>query len=324
MQAMSLRKGGSIMRIPRGILATVLAALIALPAQAATQEPLRLVPTSLEQQPAADDQKPTSKKPETPKPPEQKPEEKKPEDQPPAAVGEEPAKPTRSFFPALFVNLGDDLKHMPRWNSLYWLAGGGALALAAHPNDNKLNRRFVGSPTAAKLFIPGKYIGSSEVILGAAAATYLIGRHKGMTRLQHIGMDEIEAVLLAEAVSQGIKVAVRRDRPVFPDGRQTVGYSFPSGHATVTFAAATVLQQHLGYKAGVPTYLIASYVAASRLHDNRHFVSDVIFGAATGIVIGRSVTWHGRNFYGSPMLVPGGGGIMVTMVGDPRGKPDVP
>ena len=73
-----------------------------------------------------------------------------------------------------------------------------------------------------------------------------------------------------------------------------------------------MLQQHLGYKAGLPTYLIASYVAMSRLHDNRHYASDVVFGAATGIVIGRSVTWHGRNFYASPQLLPGGGVILIA------------
>jgi len=82
----------------------------------------------------------------------------------------------------------------------------------------------------------------------------------------------------------------------------------------VTFAAATVLQQHLGYKAGIPTYLIASYVAMSRLHDNRHYASDVVFGAALGVVIGRSVTWHGRNFYASPMLQRDAVGLQLALV----------
>lgn len=86
------------------------------------------------------------------------------------------------------------------------------------------------------------------------------------------------------------------------------------GFVSAPFAAATVLQQHLGYKAAIPTYLVASYVAMSRLHDNRHYASDVIFGAATGIVVGRSVTWHGRNFFASPMLVPGGAGIQLIAV----------
>jgi len=38
----------------------------------------------------------------------------------------------------------------------------------------------------------------------------------------------------------------------------------------------------------------------SRLHDNVHYASDVVMGAATGIIIGRSVTWHGKHLYASP------------------------
>ena len=48
----------------------------------------------------------------------------------------------------------------------------------------------------------------------------------------------------------------------------------------------------------VPTYAIPAYVAASRVHDNRHYASDVVAGATLGIIIGRSVTWHGRSTWG--------------------------
>jgi membrane-associated phospholipid phosphatase len=240
---------------------------------------------------------------------------------PPAAVGEEgqkptgdeSAKPARGFFSALGHNLGDDLKHMPRTNSVYWLAGGGALALAVHPEDKKINAHLVNQ-TTDRLWTPGHIIGSTPVILGAAGAAYFAGRAAKYPRLQHLGMDEIEATILAEAFTEGLKLAVRRDRPLQIDGKQSSTYSFPSGHAMLTFATATVLQQHLGYKAGIPTYLVASYVAISRLHDNRHYASDVAFGAAMGVVIGRSVTWHGRNFYASPMLLPDGAGIQLALV----------
>lgn len=232
---------------------------------------------------------------------------------PPAATGEQGHKLTRGFLSSLGHNLGDDVKHMPRLNSLYWLAGGGALALAVHQKDQTINARLVNS-TTDRLWVPGHVIGSTPVILGSSVAAYVIGRTRGMGRLQHLGMDEIEAALLAEGVSQGLKLAVRRDRPIQTDGSQSGTYSFPSGHATLTFAAATVLQQHLGYKAGIPTYLVASYVAMSRLHDNRHYASDVVFGAALGVVIGRSVTWHGRNFYASPMLLPDGAGLQLALV----------
>ena len=74
------------------------------------------------------------------------------------------------------------------------------------------------------------------------------------------------------------KQATRRSRP------EGTGYSFPSGHTTVTFASATVLQRHFGWKVGLPAYAVASYVAASRVEMKRHYLSDVAFGAALGIV----------------------------------------
>ena len=223
----------------------------------------------------------------------------------------EPEKPTRGFIDALGHNLLDDMKHLPRRNSVYWLVGGGVAALAVHPLDDDVNRRLLGS-SISNAFFPGKYIGSTEVQVGAALTTYIVGRKRHQTRVQHIGMDLLEAQLLTEGIVELTKVAVRRERPVNPDGSQAFGYSFPSGHAAITFASATVLQQHLGWKAAVPTYALATYVAASRLHDNRHFLSDVVFGSTVGIIVGRSVTWHGRNTYTlAPVAVPGGLGAAI-------------
>src|SRR5204863_498745 len=146
------------------------------------------------------------------------------------------------------------------------------------PADRRINARLVNS-TTDQLWVPGKMIGSTETILGASLGTYFVGRAKGMRRAQHLGMDELEAAILTEGIVEATKQIVRRDRPLNPDGSKQGSFGFPSGHAATSFAAATVLQQHLGYNAGVPTYLIASYVAMSRLHDNRHFASDVAFGA---------------------------------------------
>jgi membrane-associated phospholipid phosphatase len=218
----------------------------------------------------------------------------------------------RGFVKSLISQLGQDLKHMPRRNSLYWLAAGSGLALAVHPADDDINARLVGSDFADAFFAPGKLLGSSAFIFSASAATYIVGRARNQPRVRHMGMDLIEAAILSEGITQLIKVAVRRDRPVNPDGSDNPGYSFPSGHATITFAAATVFQQHFGWKAAVPTYLVASYVAISRLHDNRHFASDVAFGAFDGIIIGRSVTWHGRHSFAmTPTIVPHGAELMV-------------
>jgi membrane-associated phospholipid phosphatase len=207
--------------------------------------------------------------------------------------------PTRSFLSTLVHNLGDDVKHLPRRNSVYWVAGGAVLSLAVHPADKSVNRHLLGSKAWDDFFIPGKTVGATEVQVAAGLLTYGIGRYRGADQVRHLGMDLIEAQLLTEGLVEVMKAVGRRPRPLNPDGtpNSTTSFSFPSGHAAVTFAGATVLQQHLGWKAAVPTYLIASYVAMSRLHDNRHYLSDVVFGAATGVIVGRAVTWHGRNNY---------------------------
>ena len=82
---------------------------------------------------------------------------------------------------------------------------------------------------------------------------------------------------------------MRRERP---DG--SGANSFPSGHAADTMAFATALERHFNWKFYMPAYAAATYVAISRLHDNRHFASDVAAGAAVGIIAGRTVTRTGH------------------------------
>jgi membrane-associated phospholipid phosphatase len=60
-------------------------------------------------------------------------------------------------------------------------------------------------------------------------------------------------------------------------------------------------------------YGIASYVAASRLHDNRHYLSDVVFGAAVGTIAGRTVVHHAADYWTfAPVRVPGGVMLLVS------------
>ena len=105
----------------------------------------------------------------------------------------------------------------------------------------------------------------------------------------------------------GIKYAAQRDRP---SGECC---AFPSGHASATFATASVLERHFGYRGAWPTFVIASYVAASRLKDNRHFLSDVVMGAAIGTASGWTVVGRrGRNRI-TMQPVPINGGMMIAL-----------
>ncbi len=145
----------------------------------------------------------------------------------------------------------------------------------------------------------------------AALATFAIGRVTRSPRVALVGADLLKAQLMSQALTAAVKMSVRRTRP---DGTQ---YSFPSGHSSVTFATATVLQRDLGWKVGIPAYGLATFVAASRIQEKRHFLSDVAFGAAIGIMSGRTVTLGrgDRRFAVSPMAAPSGVGVSFVWVG---------
>jgi hypothetical protein len=103
-------------------------------------------------------------------------------------------------------------------------------------------------------------------------------------------------------------------RAVPPSVRGSIG-SGRSGarRSSAAFATATVLQRHYGWRLGLPVFAAASYTAASRLTVNKHWASDVTFGAVVGIVSGRTVTvrLRGTRLAVVPRAVPGGGAVVL-------------
>ena len=230
--------------------------------------------------------------------------------------------PQHTGLKALVFETASDFNAFPRRTSTWViLAIGGAAAAAAHPFDDKVNARLAASDAAGRFFAAGKYIGAAYVQAGAAVGLYAVGRYvlpraEGQPRtnkVSHLGFDLIRGLIVSQALTQGIKVAVRRDRPT---GECC---AFPSGHSSTAFATASVIERHLGYRGAIPTYLIASYVALSRLHDNRHWLSDVLFGGALGVASGWTVVGrHGRSNY-ALIPVPVRGGVMVSISRQPFG-----
>src|SRR5262245_44628462 len=214
-------------------------------------------------------------------------------------------------MPGVIGEAISDFRHVPSWTNLAIFAVGGLGAALEHPHDNAVSRAMSGSPTLGSVFRVGETLGGARAQLVAGLGTYAIGQFSGQRKVAMVGADLIQSQIVAQSMTVAIKMGVGRTRP---DGTQ---YSFPSGHSSVTFATATVLQRDLGWKAGVPAYGLATYVAASRIHDQRPFLSDVTFGAAIGIVAGRSVTVGSGNakFAVAPSAAPGGGGISFTWLG---------
>ncbi len=221
----------------------------------------------------------------------------------------EPPTPEHTGIRALFGNLLEDFKHLPTATNGIIAAGGGVAALAVHPEDQKVNTYMVDHYTQFNAFFaPGKYIGDTPEQIAGAIVTYAYGRWRDQPKVSHFGMDLLQAQIIGEILFNPIKLATQRLRP---DGSDHL--SFPSGHATITFATATVIERHLGWRKALLAYGIATYVATSRLHDDKHWLSDVVFGAAVGTIAGRTVVHHAADYWAvAPVKVPGGAAILVT------------
>lgn len=73
-----------------------------------------------------------------------------------------------------------------------------------------------------------------------------------------------------------------------PDGSDR--HSFPSGHASFSFAAAASLENRYGWQVGLPAFALASFVGVARVEAKRHHWYDVAVGAAVGSASGFLLT----------------------------------
>lgn len=76
-------------------------------------------------------------------------------------------------------------------------------------------------------------------------------------------------------VIEGLTYIVRRPKE----------FSFPSGHAGSSFAAACIMLRRLPGRYGIPAFVLAVLISLSRLYVGVHYPSDVLFGVISGILI---------------------------------------
>lgn len=74
-----------------------------------------------------------------------------------------------------------------------------------------------------------------------------------------------------------LKYSIKENRPDFSNT-----HSFPSGHSSVTFAAATYIGRRYGWKWSIPAYALSTYTAWGRVYGKKHHWWDVAAGAVIG------------------------------------------
>ena len=156
----------------------------------------------------------------------------------------------------------------------------------------------------------GTIIGNPALHFGVAGAWYLTSLHKEDQANYEKSRTMIQALMVNGLSTMLLKWSMDDETPNDEE------WGWPSGHTSSSMCFAAVMHEYYGWKAGVPLYLVAGYSAATRLEDREHDLSDVIFGAALGLVVGHSVV-QGElpNVAGFHLLPYGGrdaGGLMLV------------
>ncbi len=200
----------------------------------------------------------------------------------PITIEEPPSPPIapsfKDFHHALAYNFTRGL--FSRENLLPMVVGSlGTLAVA--PFDDDVKNALAGSFN--ELGETGHIAGGPVVINGTVGALLRITPFTDNDRFRAFTFTVTQALILDNALVFSLKAAARRERP---NGANN--HSFPSGHASNSIAFATVAGHYYGKKVGIPAFIGAILISASRLEKNKHYLSDIVFGATLGYISART------------------------------------
>lgn len=216
-----------------------------------------------------------------------------------------------------------------KWDSKAWLIAGsvtaasGALILwgdqAVYNFTNKQQ-----TPSRNQFFKYTEPLGHyyAFAAMGVTMAVGIIGKNNYHVETAIIAA---ESYLLTGMLVQAVKITAGRNRPnsfgtTNPhqwEGPFFKGQSFFSGHTSTAFAVASVYAQRYKNQFWVPVaaYGLATLVGVERIYDNRHWTSDVVFGAAVGTATGLLLCrqWDESSIRFYPVANPGGLGLAVIV-----------
>ncbi|MEO5868574.1 MAG: phosphatase PAP2 family protein [Gemmatimonadaceae bacterium] len=186
------------------------------------------------------------------------------------------------------------------------------LTFAMFPADKSIARRLENQESKANKFFDRSATGLELISTPGAfivgPALYAFGRYAHHPDIEDLGWHGTEAVVLATGVTSLLKGLLGRSRPYVTadtnprDFKFGTGFSgedrssFPSGHTTVAFAAASSVTSEAQRIWPGHTWIVApvlyggaTLVGLSRMYHNKHWASDVVIGAGIGTFSGIKV-----------------------------------
>ncbi|MEO9891986.1 phosphatase PAP2 family protein [Aurantibacter sp.] len=196
----------------------------------------------------------------------------------------------------MFKSVGYSYIQPLKWKGKQWaqfggvLAGTGALYLVDDETSEFIKSNRASAPPIIREY--GEFYGSPENNYMVTSGVYLVGLITKNEKLRRTGVLLIASATSTGLLQQVMKSLVGRARPVAGLGKDTFSpfesdrnyHSFPSGHALLAFTNAYAIGKQFKSpwaKAGI--YTLGAIPGISRLWDNQHWVSDVVFAFAISI-----------------------------------------
>ncbi|MBE0460808.1 MAG: phosphatase PAP2 family protein [Candidatus Aminicenantes bacterium] len=214
----------------------------------------------------------------------------------------------KEFFKAFGNDWADIITSPKGWGksdflNLSIIAGGGALFAIF---DKDINHTFIENRSNESEDISHfvSNIGHGAFLGSFIASLYASGEIFQNHSLRKTALLSLESWMISGAIVTTMKFLIGRQRPkenemaffFKPLSFKSSLHSFPSGHASSVFAvAAVVAGQSDKFYVDLVSYTLASLVAISRVHDSKHWASDVFIGSAIGYFIGKKISELNRD-----------------------------
>jgi len=193
--------------------------------------------------------------------------------------------PTDTSLKRFPQNLGKNALGLFTYQNVVPLFIGSTVAASVSPFDDDLKDSIGKNGESSTIGKIGSVIGGPAVVIPTVTGLLIGGHYSTNIRFRLFTYNLAQATALNEALVQSLKAAVGRTRPDGSDNR-----SFPSGHASTSFMIATVVHRSYGRTAGIVGYSAATFIAFSRMRENKHWASDLAAGATLGYIVGSSVS----------------------------------
>jgi len=236
---------------------------------------------------------------------------------------DDPYQPGADFFEAL----KSDLKHMPRdlWSdtktvftdktnlTILLIAGGASVAVRDSGADDCFEDKFDRSRALSTEWgdVFGA-LGNPGTHFAFAGLMYAYGVLEQDRHTYGVAKTLTSALAINGATTVLLKLAACTEVPNGED------WGWPSGHTSSSVALAAVLDEYYGPVVGIPLYLVSGLVALERMDDREHHFSDIVFGAALGYVVGKTVAQkHQPEIFGgkiTPYINPESGNAGLAWV----------